>query len=59
MAGGKGKLAYDQGDPDISPLACGQVAGLINEIKSVQQIVDDMVSEASQLLDRLNRMKTV
>ena len=59
LAGGKGKLAYDQGDPDISPLACGQVAGLLNEIKSVQQIVDDMVSEASQLLDRLNRMKTV
>ena len=54
VAGGKGQLAYDGGDPDAAPIACGQIAGLIDEIKSIQQVVDDIIDDASQQLDRLN-----
>jgi NAD(P)H-dependent flavin oxidoreductase YrpB (nitropropane dioxygenase family) len=54
VAGGKGELAYDSGDPDGAPIACGQIAGLIDEIKSVGQIIEDTISEADGLLDRLN-----
>jgi len=54
VAGGKGQIAYDSGDPDGAPIACGQIAGLIDEIKSVQQVIDDIVTEAGALLDRLN-----
>ncbi|MCP4756920.1 MAG: nitronate monooxygenase [Proteobacteria bacterium] len=54
LAGGKGKLAYDSGDTEISPIACGQVVGLIDEIKSVERVITDIVSEASQLMERLN-----
>ncbi len=57
VAGGKGKLAYDSGDPEISPISCGQVVGSINEIKTVKGVVDGIVAEAGQLLDRLNQMK--
>jgi len=54
VAGGKGQVAYDSGDPDGAPIACGQIAGLIDEIKSVQQVIEDILSEAEQLMGRLN-----
>jgi len=54
VAGGKGQVAYDSGDPDGAPIACGQIAGLIDEIKPVGQVIEDILSEADQLLDRLN-----
>jgi nitronate monooxygenase len=54
VAGGKGEIAYGSGDPDGAPIACGQIAGLIDEIKSVEQIIEDIISEADGLLDRLN-----
>jgi nitronate monooxygenase len=56
VAGGKGKLAYDDGDPEISPISCGQVVGLIHKIKSVREVMEDMVNEAGDLLKRLNRL---
>ncbi len=56
VAGGKGQVAYDTGDPDGAPIACGQIAGCIDEIKSVKQVIDDILSEADQLLGRLNAL---
>jgi len=56
VAGGKGQVAYDNGDPDGAPIACGQIAGLIDEIKSVRQVIDDILKEADQLLARLKRL---
>jgi nitronate monooxygenase len=57
VAGGKGKMAYDSGDSDDSPIACGQVVGAINKIKSVKEVIRDIITEADELLKRLNRMK--
>jgi len=54
VAGGKGQIAYDAGDPDGAPIACGQIAGLIDEIKTVRQVIEDILSEAEILLERLN-----
>ena len=53
VTGGKGQIAYDSGDPDGAPIACGQVAGLIDEIKPVRRVMEDIISEAEVLLDRL------
>ena len=58
LAGGKGKLAYDSGDTDISPIACGQIVGLIDEVKPAKEIVDNIIAEADQLMGRLNAMST-
>ncbi len=44
VAGGKGQIAYDSGDPDGAPIACGQIAGLIDEIKTVRQVIDDILT---------------
>jgi len=54
VAGGKSQVAYDTGDPDAAPIACGQIAGLIDEIKSVKEVIDGIISEAGDLLERLN-----
>lgn len=56
LAGGKGKLAYDNGNTEISPIASGQAIGLIDEIKPVKRIIGDIIEEASLLLDRLERI---
>jgi len=56
VAGGKGKLAYDCGDAEISPIACGQIVGAIDEVKSVKAVIDDMIDEAGTLMARLNGM---
>ena len=57
VAGGKGKLAYDSGDSEISPISCGQVVGAIDKIKTVRDVVEEIVIEAEELLSRLNQMK--
>lgn len=54
VAGGKGQVAYDTGDPDGAPISCGQVAGLIEELKPIKEVVDDIISEAETLLKRLD-----
>lgn len=54
VAGGKGQIAYDGGDPDAAPIACGQIAGLIDSIKSVKEVIEDIISEADILVERLN-----
>ncbi len=56
VAGGKGKLAYQSGDPDTAPIACGQVAGLVSEVKPAARLVEDIIAEAGGLLERLNRL---
>jgi nitronate monooxygenase len=56
VAGGKGQVAYDTGDADSAPIACGQIAGLIDEIKTVEEVIEGIISEAEQLLERLNHL---
>ncbi|MCP4667521.1 MAG: nitronate monooxygenase, partial [Deltaproteobacteria bacterium] len=56
VSGGKGKIAYQTGDPDMSPIPCGQIAGLIDGIKSVREVIEDIISEAGELLGRLKGM---
>ncbi|MDB4433207.1 nitronate monooxygenase [bacterium] len=54
MSGKRGLEAYYSGDCESSPIGCGQIAGLIDEVKSVEQVIQDMISEAEKILGRLN-----
>lgn len=56
VSGGRQKLSYETGDAESSPIVCGQGVGLIDEIKSVKEVIDDLISEARELLDRLNHL---
>jgi nitronate monooxygenase len=49
-----GRKAYSTGDSESSPIACGQIAGLIDEVKTIRQVIDDMMAEAEQVLSRIN-----
>jgi NAD(P)H-dependent flavin oxidoreductase YrpB (nitropropane dioxygenase family) len=56
MAGSRQALSYETGEAESSPIVCGQGVGLIDEVKPVRQIIDDIITEAEVLLDRLNRL---
>ena len=56
VAGQRTKEAYFGGDPDVSMLPSGQVVGLIDEIKTVKEVIDDVIAEAVELRERLKSM---
>jgi len=53
-AGKYGKQAYETGDVDLGVISMGECVGLIDEIKSIGQIVDDIVNDAESVMNRLN-----
>ncbi len=56
VSGKKQRRTYETGDTESSQIVCGQVVGLIDEVKSVKEIIDNIMSEADELMDRLNQM---
>ncbi len=54
MSGRKSKQAYKDGDTEISPHVCGHAVGLIDELKSVSMLINDILLEAESLLTGLN-----
>jgi NAD(P)H-dependent flavin oxidoreductase YrpB (nitropropane dioxygenase family) len=46
-----------EGEVDAGPWSCGMVVGLINDIPSVRELIDRIMSEAEDIIDeRLSRM---
>jgi NADH:quinone reductase (non-electrogenic) len=44
--------ALQEGDPDGAIIACGQVIGLIDELKTVQEVIEEMVKGALTIYGR-------
>jgi len=57
MAGQMSPDAYQEGDADRTIIGCGQCVGLIDEIKSVKDVIEDMIQDAQFILQKLNSMK--
>lgn len=55
ISGQMGKEAYQRGDTEGAIFACGQCVGLIHEIKSVREVIEEMIGEAQIILQRLNQ----
>jgi nitronate monooxygenase len=53
ISGKLSKAAYQTGNLDGSVYAAGMAMGLINEIKPVQQLLDDMVKEAEEVINAI------
>ena len=53
IAGRLSKKCYKNGDIDGGIYALGPAMGLINDIKPVQQLMDDMVAEAEEVINGL------
>lgn len=57
VAGARGRVVYEAGDPDHGIWSAGMVQGLINDIPSCMDLVTRIVSEAEAIIKtRLNRM---
>lgn len=54
--GKNGKIAWLEGKPDYGLLACGMAVGLINEIKPVGQVIEEIINESKEIMDQLNRV---
>lgn len=50
------KRSYTSGDTNNSILYCGQAVGLINDIPTAKEIIDGIISEARQIMERLEGM---
>jgi NAD(P)H-dependent flavin oxidoreductase YrpB (nitropropane dioxygenase family) len=55
VMGKKTKLMYEEGDVDSGVIACSQSIGLVNQVKSVAEVISGMIEEATLLRDRLTK----
>ncbi|MDX8150763.1 nitronate monooxygenase family protein [Patulibacter brassicae] len=54
VAGARGREVYEQGDPERGVWSVGLVQGIINDVPTVQELVERMVTEAESIItDRL------
>ncbi|MFT4103662.1 MAG: nitronate monooxygenase family protein [Burkholderiaceae bacterium] len=57
VTGARGRVVYEEGDPDHGIWSAGQVQGLIDDIPTCKALVDRIVTEAEQLIrGRLSSM---
>lgn len=56
VAGQRTRSSYIGGDPENSMLPCGQVVGLIEEVKTISEVIDEIIKEASELMNRLKNI---
>ncbi len=57
VAGSRGRLVYEQGDPEFGIWSAGQVQGLINDIPTVEELVSRIVREAREIIN--SRLQTM
>jgi len=55
ISGLKEKELFETGDLDAGIMHCGQVSGLIQEVPTVKEIIDGIMSEAKSLCHRLQQ----
>jgi NADH:quinone reductase (non-electrogenic) len=52
VSGERGRRVYEEGDPELGVWSVGQVQGLIHDIPTVKELVDRIVSQASEIIER-------
>lgn len=57
MGSGRLRIAVVDGDVDKGSVMSGQIAGMINDIKPCNEIIQRLVQEAHQVLGRLNSLE--
>lgn len=58
VSGENVRNAYDTGNISNALFTVGQVVGLVHDIPSVKEIIDGIISEATAIVQRLNRIGT-
>lgn len=57
LGAGRLRLAVKEGDMDNGSLMAGQISGMIKDVKSCKEIIDNILKEADEEFDRLNSYK--
>lgn len=53
LSGQLGLQAHREGDFDADIISCGQVVGMINSLKSVKEVMDEIVDGAHEIYQRI------
>ncbi len=56
ISGQRGSNAYETGDVSGATMTIGQSVGLVHDILSVKEIIDDIISEAKLIVQRLHNL---
>lgn len=56
ISGQRGSNAYETGDVSGAVMTIGQSAGLVHEVLSVKEIIDNIISEAKVITERLQKL---
>lgn len=59
VAGARGKMVYETGDPDYGIWSAGVSLGLIKDSPTCQELVDRIEREAEEVIENLGRLKVV
>lgn len=54
MSGRTSRDAYQEGEADGAIIGCGQCVGLIHKIKSVKEVIEEIIQDAQSILQKLN-----
>jgi nitronate monooxygenase len=54
ISGQMGQRALQEGDLEGALIACGQCVGLIHEVKSVKEVIEEIIEGAHAILKKLN-----
>ncbi len=57
LGAGRLRLAVIEGDMDNGSVMAGQISGMIKDIKSCEEIINDIINEGEMYLERLNAIK--
>jgi nitronate monooxygenase len=53
VAGDKAKAMYEHGELDVGVISCGQAVGLAHDIPTVKELFDSIITEATDIVNRL------
>jgi NAD(P)H-dependent flavin oxidoreductase YrpB (nitropropane dioxygenase family) len=56
ISGKVGLKAFQDDDTDAGVIACGQVVGVIDTLKSVKEVIDEIIDDAHDIYRRLGKM---
>lgn len=56
---GRSRLATENGEIDEGTIYCGQIAGLLDQLKSVNEVISEIIDEAASAVKMLSRMVEV
>lgn len=57
VAGARGKVVYDAGDPDYGIWTAGVSMGLIKDIPTCEELVSRIEKDAEDIIDNLVKLK--